>query len=420
MHDLALRGLGMSPAALFFLLAFGPFLPFAAARAADLEPCYKDQKVVSVYKLPANGEKPDDPTSPLARGVALESTIQIEVSSLPVLERCVQAANGNGTLVLFLNSIPFPSVRLLPHVGGGNFLNADLRIIHTEGRPGDPWERLLGEPGFDDREVRVSVGPPNGAPIASGQTLSLDPISARSLLIWAAVFAMVLWIFYRLLKGALLRNGVLDPDGGPATSSYSLAKTQAAWWFFFVLASYLLIGIVTGDFSGSLNATALTLLGIGGATAVIGSVIDNGRSPALMDSLKEKRAAVTRLEGEISVLETQIAAIPAPANLAQLTDERGRKSSELALAKAHVKSIRGETTGSFFSDIVSDANGASFPRFQVIAWTLVLSCVFVIEVYRRLAMPTFDASLLGLMGISSATYLGLKINEPSSPRTTNP
>ena len=34
-------------------------------------------------------------------------------------------------------------------------------------------------------------------------------------------------------------------------------------------------------------------------------------------------------------------------------------------------------------------------------------------------MPSFDVSLLGLMGISSATYLGLKINEPSSPKTTN-
>ncbi len=162
----------------------------------------------------------------------------------------MQAANGNGSLVLFLNSISFPTVHVSPDVGGGNFLNADLRIIHTEGRPG-VWERLLGEPGFDDREVRVSVGPANGAPIASEQTLSLNPISGRSLFIWAAVFGGVLSILSRRRRSIHCCGMGSSTGVWPGTSSFSLAKTQAASWFFFVLASYLLIGIVTGDFSGS-------------------------------------------------------------------------------------------------------------------------------------------------------------------------
>ena len=239
MHRLALRGLGVIPAALS-LLAFDLFLPFSTARAADLDAsCYKSQKVASVYKLPADGKKPADLADPLVRGGALNDSIQIEVTNLPALQKCVQAANGNGSLVLFLNSISFPTVHVFPDVGGGNFLNADLRIIHTEGRPGDPWERLLGEPGFDDREVRVSVGPANGAPIASEQTLSLDPISGRSLFIWAAVFGGVLWIFFReAKKHSLLRNGLLDPESGlervpsasprrrpPGGSSSSLPRT---------------------------------------------------------------------------------------------------------------------------------------------------------------------------------------------------
>jgi hypothetical protein len=36
-----------------------------------------------------------------------------------------------------------------------------------------------------------------------------------------------------------------------------------ALWFFVILAAYLLIGMVTGDFSNSINSTALILLGIG-------------------------------------------------------------------------------------------------------------------------------------------------------------
>ena len=42
------------------------------------------------------------------------------------------------------------------------------------------------------------------------------------------------------------------------------------------------------------------------------------------------------------------------------------------------------------------------------AWTLVLGIIFVQEVYRGLAMPEFNASLLALLGISAGTYLGLK------------
>lgn len=38
----------------------------------------------------------------------------------------------------------------------------------------------------------------------------------------------------------------------------------------------------------------------------------------------------------------------------------------------------------------------------------VLGLIFVHEVFVELAMPTFDNTLLGLMGISAGTYLGLK------------
>ena len=51
--------------------------------------------------------------------------------------------------------------------------------------------------------------------------------------------------------------------------AYLLSKTQGAWWFFIVLAAYLFIGIITGDFTSSLNSTALILLGIGAGIVVV-------------------------------------------------------------------------------------------------------------------------------------------------------
>ena len=36
-------------------------------------------------------------------------------------------------------------------------------------------------------------------------------------------------------------------------------------------------------------------------------------------------------------------------------------------------------------------------------------CIFVLTGWDGLAMPDFDATLLGLMGISGATYVGFKM-----------
>ncbi|HET6893669.1 MAG TPA: hypothetical protein VFH31_21405, partial [Pyrinomonadaceae bacterium] len=65
----------------------------------------------------------------------------------------------------------------------------------------------------------------------------------------------------------------------------------------------------------------------------------------------------------------------------------------------------------FLRDILSDASGYSFHRFQIFAWTIVLGIIFVSSVYNRLNMPEFSATLLGLMGLSSGTYLGFKFPE---------
>jgi len=51
-------------------------------------------------------------------------------------------------------------------------------------------------------------------------------------------------------------------------------------------------------------------------------------------------------------------------------------------------------------------------------WTLVLGVIFVGSVYKNLEMPEFSATLLGLMGISSGTYLGFKVPEKQGSDTT--
>jgi len=50
----------------------------------------------------------------------------------------------------------------------------------------------------------------------------------------------------------------------------------------------------------------------------------------------------------------------------------------------------------------------------------VLGVIFIDEVYEKLAMPTFNTIIMGLLGLSAGTYLGLKIPEPTTPPERQP
>ena len=70
----------------------------------------------------------------------------------------------------------------------------------------------------------------------------------------------------------------------------------------------------------------------------------------------------------------------------------------------------------FFLDIFSDDSGVAFHRFQMSVWTAALGVIFIARVLINLEMPEFETSILGLMGISSGTYLGMKL--PEMPKGT--
>ncbi len=46
----------------------------------------------------------------------------------------------------------------------------------------------------------------------------------------------------------------------------------------------------------------------------------------------------------------------------------------------------------FMRDLLTDANGISFHRFQMLVWTFVLGLIFVVEVFKTLRMPEFSPS----------------------------
>jgi hypothetical protein len=114
----------------------------------------------------------------------------------------------------------------------------------------------------------------------------------------------------------------------------------------------------------------------------------------------------------VSGLRAQLAsAEPGSTGAAQLTAAIQTKTQRLAEVTALLQKPASQVSPSrgWARDLLSDENGVSFHRLQIVGWTIVLAGVFVRAVWRELAMPDFDATTLALMGVSSSTYLGFKL-----------
>lgn len=360
------------------------------------------------------------------RTVKLGDILTIEVDGLRNLQPdCLNpagTAGKAGEVVLYIDDRPLTDVRAFPPTDpSGKVLRFPLR--RTEASR-DVWTYVLGRPGWAPRETKFSVGLSDkyALPVAStAPPVLLDVIPQGWFLFWLLLFLILLIGFYQLARRTDLLRDPAPLPGGDARRPYSLARTQASWWFFLILASYLLIGMITGDFSSSITSTCLILMGISAGTAVGSAFIDASKdtpeTARLQAATKQKLSNdVQRLSSDVPTAESVVTQNPndptAEAALASKQVELANKLSQLHKAR--------NESESFLQDILSDANGVNFHRFQMLAWTIVLGIIFVGNVYRDLAMPDFNSTLLSLMGISAGTYLGLKIPEDTVPKTDPP
>lgn len=238
----------------------------------------------------------------------------------------------------------------------------------------EAWTDLLKNPGFDPRVMTFSVGLEDKQQLPTKAKISLVVIPKKWFIASIAVFLLLLYILFRLAAGtALLRDPGISqghmpgftvlwrrPSPDTKLGPYSLARTQMAFWFFLVITAFVLIWMIIGD-TDTITPGVLVLVGISAGTALGATAID---------SSKRKTT-------------------PEPA--------------------------RGEGSRGFLNDILSDGTGVSFHRFQIVVWTIVLGFIFSRRVLNHLAMPDFGTNLLTLMGISSGTYLGLKLPEQFAP-----
>jgi hypothetical protein len=267
--------------------------------------------------------------------------------------------------------------RLVPYLNGRALkalypeqinLSENKLLFHLRRTPDSKqvWADLFHEP-VRRRPVSVSVGLEDQSPFDTtydyDNRLSLTVIPKAS-----GIISLLVILVSAIGFGYLVRATDIIRESGPRPGPgkykrYNLERAQTAFWVFLVSVAFLCLWLITGDLN-TLTPSVLALIGISGVTAFCSGLMKAGNKPRQVDG------------GAIATSEP---------------------------------SQQGSVSAGFFTDILSDANGYSFHRFQITGWTILLGVIFVSSVYHNLAMPEFSGDLLLMTGISAATYLGFEL-----------
>jgi hypothetical protein len=292
--------------------------------------------------------------------IFVDQDIVLPRVSMPTCDTMRDPASGIGAMRLYVNGMDTGVVA--EGCTDGPTPSAIFRLHQGSAKEQAAWDLMLRDATDtirDGRHLQLDIQALQG-----GKTLHLSaPGSDKVLHLfrWWAPCVMLLVVYVGVLLVYLGAHSALVRDAAPANTpldrrTYSLAKTQVAWWFAIVFASLVYLWLITGEIP-AISAQALGLLGISSATTMASAGVSIGR----------------------------------------LSDQ-GR-------------------SGVFFDDLLSDAQGVTIHRFQMVVMTIALGLAFVYDVVTKVAMPDFDPSLLALAGLSATTYVGLKIPEKT---TTTP
>jgi hypothetical protein len=207
---------------------------------------------------------------------------------------------------------------------------------------------------FSRITLKFSIGFPDGTFL--GYTRDYSGTAVRYVSVGALVSALALVVIILGIVFFLSRRTDLI-RAGDKSSQFSLGLTQLAFWTVIIASSYFYLWIVNSD-PGAMTGSTLILLGISIVTTAGSKLVDFRRKEAVTQNLPSQ---------------------------------------------------------GFWKDIASDNVGYSVHRCQMILWTLILGIIFVQKVITRQEMPEFDDTLLALMGISSAGFIGLKTMEGKAP-----
>ena len=169
------------------------------------------------------------------------------------------------------------------------------------------------------------------------------------------IIFFILIFKWKILK-QLLQDDTVNPD--VKNKSFSLSRILLFFWTIIIVFSICYIGIIDDNIV-KISSGVLVLVGIVAGTSIAGRVIDTN----------------------------------------QISDPNIKTRHQ-----------DGESQG-WLIDILSDSNGISVSRFQIVVFNLIYGLVFVSLVISQHVFYNFPNETLTLLGISSGTYAGIKVPE---------
>lgn len=282
--------------------------------------------------------------------------IQVKVRGLDSLLNMEHTSNGTRWVTLYLNDMPMNLYPLFPSKGDSVLIFRLERDTFSE----KGWDVFYDYPRKHIESIPLTVGLDNGFRIPTDvQNFKFEVSNYTMIYIISGILFLLTIGFIQLVrKTPILR------DGSRPDAPYSLSRAQLAFWTITIFFAFVDIYAITGDLP-ELRTSTLILLGISLGTTATARVIDTGSNGN-----------------------------PVTANAPVANTEKSK---------------------GFWTDILSDGNGVSIHRLQMVAWTVIFGFYFIRRVQLYLNIPELDDSLLTLMGVSSAAYVGLKVPENKTP-----
>ena len=235
---------------------------------------------------------------------------------------------------------------------------------------------------------------------------------------WTYIAIAIYLLVVAILAVLAGRTDLVRDTGGCRRADglrpFSLARAQMAFWFLVIIGASLFLWLATGTWH-ILNDTCLWLIGIGSGTALGSAVISEADVSAKQDQpnpLARKRGQnladfKTSLDDEIKKQTTALDA----ATTAEAKAPIQVRLDALLAQKTDLARMPNRGWKRLMNDWLTDGDVYSFHRYQMLAWTLVLGLFFIAKVWSKWELPTFDGTTLALLGITSGTYLGFKLQK---------
>lgn len=255
--------------------------------------------------------------------------------------------------ILFIDNLP---MRGIYHLFSDSLNKTLVYRVTRDSSSVAAWNIIYKYPRPFQKQVSISVGYEDTSPLPSEAKLTFILVS--KLAFWLALSGMgiVLVLLIFLAK----KSGIIRDESASENKPFSLSRTQLAYWTIIVISMFVYIWVLTSEIP-PITGSTLILLAISIGTSAGAKVVDSSQS-------------------EI--------------------DRHQDLNSD-----------------GFLIDLLSDSNGVSIHRLQMLVWTIVLGLYFVRTSILYLTIPQLDDSMLALMGISNGAYVGLKIPENSGQVT---